>query len=290
MAGTVRQLYPQARETSLRGLYLAHGLHQLGLPGRPFVYGDFVTSLDGRIALRDPISGDSRLAPELTSQSDLRLLLELHAQADCLVTNSGYLRAIAEKRLDDILQVGTVPGHQDLAGWRQAHGLPPQPAICVASASLNFPIPDSVRKHQQQIFIATARHTDAARLSQLERQSSGVITAGDGSLVQGRPLVEALAQKGFRSVFLLAGPLMLDTMLRDGMLSRLYVTLTHRLVGGESFRSMIEGPPLQAAGRLKLTALYLESESSNGDGQFFAQFEPGKETPGTGRRHAQAET
>jgi riboflavin biosynthesis pyrimidine reductase len=289
VAGTVRQLYPQAREASLRGLYLAHGLHQLGLPGRPFVYGDFVTSLDGRIALRDPLSGESRLPSELTSQSDLRLLLELHAQADCLVTNSGYLRAIAEKRLDDILQVGTVPGHQDLASWRVAQGLRPQPAICVASASLNFPIPDSVRKHQQQVFIATGRQADAARRSQLERESSGVFTAGEGSTVQGRPLVEALAQKGFQSVFLLAGPLVLETMLRDGMLSRLYVTLAHRLVGGESFRSMIEGPPLQAAGRLKLTALYLDSESSNGVGQFFAQFELGEQEPATGRRHAQAE-
>ena len=67
---------------------------------------------------------------------------------------------------------------------------------------------------------------------------------------------------------------MLETMMRDGVLSRLYVTLAHRLLGGESFRSMIEGPPLQAAGRLKLTTLYLESESSNGTGQFFAQFEP----------------
>jgi hypothetical protein len=37
---------------------------------------------------------------------------------------------------------------------------------------------------------------------------------------------------------------------------------------------MIEGPELQAAGRLKLAALYLDSESSNGTGQFFAQFEP----------------
>ena len=31
---------------------------------------------------------------------------------------------------------------------------------------------------------------------------------------------------------------------------------------------------MQAAGRLKLDALYLESASSNGTGQFFAQFEP----------------
>jgi riboflavin biosynthesis pyrimidine reductase len=274
VAATLLQLYPQTGETSLRGLYLAQGLYQLGLPGHPFVYGDFVTSLDGRIALRDPASGNSRLPEELTSQSDLRLLLELTAQADCLVTNGAYLRAIAERRLDDILQVGTVPGHLDLATWRQEHGLRPQPAICVASSSLDFPLPDSVRQYQQQVFVATGRQTDAAKRSRLEREGCMVFIAGEGAYAEGGPMVQALAQRGFRSAFLLAGPQILGTMLRDAVLSRLYVTLTHRLLGGQSYLSMIEGPALQAAGRLKLTALYLDSESSNGAGQFFAQFEP----------------
>jgi riboflavin biosynthesis pyrimidine reductase len=274
VAPNLLQLYPQVRESSLRGLYLAHRLHALGIPGLPFVYGDFVTSLDGRIALRDAASGESRLPEALTSDSDLRLLLELQAQADCLVTHGGYLRAIAQKRLGDILQVGAIPGHEDLAAWRQANGLPPQPAICVASASLDFPFPDSVGRYGQQVFVATAGQADAGRRRQLERVGYEVVIAGAGSHVEGRPLVAALAAKGFRSAFLLAGPRMLETMLRDEVLSRLYVTLTHQLLGGESFRAMIEGAELQAAGRLKLAALYLESESSNGTGQFFAQFEP----------------
>jgi len=58
------------------------------------------------------------------------------------------------------------------------------------------------------------------------------------------------------------------------VLSRLYVTVTHRLLGGESFHSMIEGAQLQAAGRLNWPLCYLDSASSNGTGQFFAQFEP----------------
>ena len=274
MASDLLQLYPDVGQTSLRGLYLAHRLHTLGRPGLPFAYANFVTSLDGRIALRDAASGESRLPQALTSYSDLRLLLELQAQADCLVTHGGYLRAIGQKRLDDILQVGSVPGHDDLAQWRQVNGLRPQPAICIASASLDFPVPDSVGRHGQQVFIATGSLTDPARRRRLEREGYEVVTAGAGSYVEGRPLVDALAQKGFRSAFLLAGPRMLETMLRDAVLSRLYITLPHRLLGGESFRSMIEGPELQAAGRLKLAALYLDSESSNGTGQFFAQFEP----------------
>jgi len=133
---------------------------------------------------------------------------------------------------------------------------------------LDFTLPDSTGRYQQQVFIATGSQSDAARRRQLEREGREVVIAGAGAYVEGRPLVDALAQKGFRSAFLLAGPRMLETMLRDAVLSRLYVTVTHRLLGGESFHSMIEGAQLQAAGRLKLATLYLDSASSNGTGQF----------------------
>jgi riboflavin biosynthesis pyrimidine reductase len=274
MAATLRQLYPDSGEHSLHGLYLDHRLHELGRPGLPFVYGNFVSSWDGRIALRDAGSGESRLPEALTSDSDFRLLLELHAQADCLITHGGYMRAIAQRRLDDLLQVGKIKGHEDLAAWRAAQGLAPQPAICIASGSLDFPFPESVRRHGQPVFIATGRSADAARVRRWDREGYEVVIVGEESAVEGRPLVHALAQRGYRNAFLLAGPRMLETMLRDGVLSRLYLTLVHRLLGGEHFHSLIEGPELHAAGRLKLAALYLDSSSPDGIGQFFAQFEP----------------
>jgi riboflavin biosynthesis pyrimidine reductase len=274
MAGTIRELYPNSREHPLRELYLAHRLHELGLPDLPFVYGNFVSSWDGRIALRDARSGESRLPEALMSGSDFRLLLELHAQADCLITHGGYMRAIAQGRLDDLLQVGTIKGHADLAAWREANGLAPQPAICIASGSLDFPVPQSVKRHGQQVFVATGRSADAARVRRQEREGYEVVIAGEGPAVEGRPLVDALAQRGYRSAFLLSGPRMLETMLRDRVLSRLYLTLVHRLLGGEHFHSLIEGPAMHAAGRLKLAALYLDSTSPTDTGQFFAQFEP----------------
>lgn len=275
MAGHLLQLYPDfAPERPVKGLYLGHRLHELGGTGRPFVYGNFVSSLDGRIALRPPGGGPGFLPQELVSASDLRLLLELHAQADCLITNGAYLRAVAEGRLDDILQVGTISGHEDLADWREAQGLSRQPAICIASASLEFPFPDSVRGHGQRAFVATGTAADGARVRRLESEGHEVVVAGSGRNVEGRALVEALARRGLKSAFLLAGPMMLETMLRGGALSRLYVTITHQLLGGEAFHSLIDGPEMGAAGRLKLRSLYLDRSSPDGAGQFFAQFEP----------------
>ena len=183
------------------------------------------------------------------------------------------MRAIARGRLDDLLQVDTIKGHEDLAAWREANGLAPQPAICIASGSLDFPVPQSAKRHGQRVFVATGRSADAARVRRLEREATKSSSPARGA-VEGRPLVNALAQRGYRSAFLLSGPRMLETTLRDGVLSRLYLTLVHRLLGGEHFHSLIEGLEMHAAGRLKLAALYPNSTSRNDTGQFFAQFAP----------------
>ena len=52
-AGPVTRLVPQPAATvPLRGLYLEHDLQRLAeAAGRPYVVANFVTSLDGRIAV-----------------------------------------------------------------------------------------------------------------------------------------------------------------------------------------------------------------------------------------------
>ena len=72
---------------------------------------------------------------------------------------------------------------------------------------------------------------------------------------------------------------LIETMLRDGMLSRLYLTLAHCLAGGEGFHTMIAGPELGPAGRLRLAALYQET-ADDGRGQWFAQFETERRSTG----------
>ncbi|MGH8128268.1 MAG: riboflavin biosynthesis protein RibD, partial [Gammaproteobacteria bacterium] len=152
MTNPIFQLYPsQVEARPLQGTYLEHRLHELGSAETPFVYGNFVSSLDGRIALVDPAGGGGYLPDELVNPDDFRLFLELEAQADCLITHGGYLRSIAAGRLDDILQVGTTNATCDLATWRCAQGLSGQPAVVVASASLNFPMPESVKRHRQKV-------------------------------------------------------------------------------------------------------------------------------------------
>jgi riboflavin biosynthesis pyrimidine reductase len=267
MTAEVLPLYPTHNTARpVKGLYLAHRLHELGSAESPLVCASFVSSLDGRIAVRDAAGADANVLEGLTSPNDFRLFLELEAQADCLITHGGYMRALAQGRLGNVLQI-TAP---DLAEWRKQNGLPQQPAIVIASGSLDFPIHESIAEHGQPLYIATGRAADPGRIRALRERGLHVILAGEGTTVQGAPLVSALGLLGYRCQYLLAGPLMLETMLRDRQLARLYLTMRHRLLGGKHFHTMIEGPSLSELGELALRSLHYDA----GEGQWFAQFEP----------------
>lgn len=269
----VERLYPPPSQVvALRGLYLSLGLYRLGRAGAPFVFANFLSSLDGRIALEDSASRQPYLPQDLTSPNDFRLFLELHAQADCLITHGGYLRALAEGRLGNILQVGLHPAGSELADWRQAQGLARQPDVLVASGSLAFPDPRPYLAPGQKVLIATGDAAEPERVESWYRAGHEVIIGGRGRKVEGAPLVRALARRGYVSLYLIAGPDMLETMLRDSQLHRLFLTYSHLLMGGETFRTKIQGPPLEGKGRLRLRSLYYDAGNAV-CGQFFAQFD-----------------
>lgn len=273
MSKTVFRLFPPPyEEVPLRGLYLNLGLHRRGSTTSPLVYANFLTSLDGRIALEDP-EGRTYLPRTLTTPDDFRLFLELEAQADCLITHGGYLRALAERRLGNILQVGLDERHRDLAAWRVSNGLAPQPAIVIASAGLNFPMPESIAAHRQPCYIATGKLADPKRIAHWQRQGFEVLIAGEGRMVEAIPLVQRLGLKGYRSIYLIAGPHMLDTVVRQGRLGLLFQTITHQLLGGEAIRTLLPGPEMGVFGHLKLLSLYYDTATPLGTGQWFAQFQ-----------------
>jgi riboflavin biosynthesis pyrimidine reductase len=267
------KLFPPPQDACLlKGLYLAHEVYKLGTARRPFVYANFVASLDGRIALVNP-KGGSYVPGSLTSANDFRLFQELQAQADCLITHGGYLRSLGAGKLDDVLQVGLRAGCADIARWRKAHGFRSQPAVVVASRSLDFPMPKSVHAHRQQVYIATTAKADPGRVRKWERRGYPVMVAGRNHFVEGALLAKNLARLGYRSIYLVAGPRMLEAMLRDHMLARLYITLTHQILGGEAFHTLFPGSELGRAGQLKMKSLYYDHTSPEGAGQWFAQFD-----------------
>jgi riboflavin biosynthesis pyrimidine reductase len=190
-----------------------------------------------------------------------------------MVTHGGYLRALAARKFEDILQVGVAEQALDLGRWRAAHGLARQPAIAIVSRTLDFPIPASLERHEQPVHIVTADGAPAERVAFWRDHGYEVVFAGPGASVEGAPMIRTLGARGYARVYLLAGPQMLETVLRDGSLSRLYLTLTHQVIGGERFQTLTAGPRLGSAGRLRLHTLYYDAAAPKGTGQWFGSFD-----------------
>ena len=271
----VLRLFPlPVRERPLSGLYLEESLPAPDSAGTtPFLYANFITSLDGRIAVTG-VDGVSRLPGGLTNPRDWRLFQELQAHADCLVTHGGYLRALAAGTLGNILQVGIASGSEDIRAWRVRRGMHAPPAVAVVSVSLDWSLPDSLLAHDQAVHVLTTAAAPRDRIAALRAVGCEVVVTGTGSRVHGRKVATILKERGYRRLYLQTGPGMLETALRDRVLSRLYVSLRHRVVGGERFDTMLRGGSLGAAGALCLRSLYLDQSAGAGSDQFFASFEP----------------
>jgi len=100
-------------------------------------------------------------------------------------------------------------------------------------------------------------------------------TLGDGTRVEGRRLIEALARESHRNVALIGGGEMLHALLLDRALDRLYLTLACRMVGGASFDTLLTGAALERAAGFQLEALHYDAGTPEGPGveQLFAIFD-----------------
>ena len=264
------QLYPTpAREIALSGLYLNHDLRgQHEALGRPFVYTNYVTSIDGRIAIPRP-TGQGMMVPQATSNDrDWRLFQELAVQADCIISSGRYLRDYVEGKAQEILRVYDEPRFADLGRWRAARGLSRYPDLAVVSGSLDFPIPSFLKQEGRQVVVITHGAANRERVARLEDAGARVVVAGE-SEVRGRTAIAALGELGYRTIYMATGPRVHHLLLADDALDRLYTTVAHRLLGGQPFSSLVEGDVLQPAIGLRLHQLYFDPHALDGLGQQF---------------------
>jgi riboflavin biosynthesis pyrimidine reductase len=274
MNDNVLRLYPlPAKEKSLSGLYLSHDLRQYGqAKGSTFVYTNYVTSLDGRIAIPHPTRPGLMVPKAIANPRDWRLFQELAVQADVLITSGRYLRDYADGRAQEILRVYDDPQFADLKEWRLERGLSPQPDWALISGSLKFSIPEGLIRGGRSLLIFTTSQADPERIKALENQAGKVIVAGDTS-VDGKLLIDNLAELGYHSVYNTTGPKVLHLLLEAGALDRIYLTYANRILGGKPFASIVDGDLFEPAIDFQLEALYHDPHALEGLGQLLASYD-----------------
>jgi riboflavin biosynthesis pyrimidine reductase len=268
-------LYPQGRHSPVeaKGLYLRHRLNRCGASERPCVYSNYVVSLDGRIAIGMPGTCRTGIPETITSDVDWRLYQELAAQADVLLTSGRYLRELAEGKAQDTFPVGT--DFPDLQEWRKKQGLTPQPHVVVLTRSLELPLAELLPRLEHGVTVATGIKADKRKLAAVAETGVPVLLAGDDDEVDGCRLIEELGDKGFRSIYSIAGPGLLDTLLRAGKVDRLYLTQVHTLLGGQCYDTLLESRALEPAARFELEELYFDRGDEDRQGQMFGVYRKG---------------
>jgi riboflavin biosynthesis pyrimidine reductase len=189
-AGTAREWLAEVRP------------HERAGDDRPFVFANFVSTLDGRAA----IAGSTK---QLGTPADLEMLLELRCLADAVLVGPGTIRAEGYGRL---------VRSEERRAYREAHGLAPDPLLLTVSRGGDAPPADDV--------------------------------------LPGDALAEALAglrRRGVRSLLCEGGPRLFGSLVADGLVDELFLTLAPLLTGEDGAPRVIEGGdlPEHARGELR---------------------------------------
>lgn len=264
-AAALRLFPPASGVHPLSGLYLAQCIRAAA---RPFVYTNFIISLDGCISQYDPRTGLNDVPAAISNPHDLLLFSELAAQADVLVTTSRHLRAIAHGRQDSLVIIPPA-----LAAWRREQGLSPQPLIAVVGEKLDLAIHRLDEALRSRLLVVTTKKANQEQIRATTKAQIPILLAGEGPRLAGNDLIKALHEYGLSYIYSIAGPGVFQALLDDQVLHRLYLTITPILLGGETNQGLLRGPALQPPQGFKMRELYFDQQLPAPTGQFFAVFD-----------------
>lgn len=243
---SLRRLHPGsgtdevAATEALAGL----GLGARAPAGRPYVVANMVSTVDGHatIAGRSGSVGDA---------VDRELFHRLRTQVDAVLAGTRTL---------GIEGYGRIVREPDLRAAREREGLAADPLACVISRSGAIPwdIP-LFAAAEQTVAVYTA--AGAAPIPAGVAATVHLVRLADEELEPGRVLARLRTDHGVRSVLCEGGPSLLASLLADGVLDELFLSLSPKLAGGLDGLRIVQGPALDPPAELELLAA-LESDGS----------------------------
>lgn len=197
----------------------------LACPRRPHVVLNMVATADGRATIA------GRAGP-IGEEADRQLFHQLRAAADAVLVGA---RTVSVERY------GRLVDNPALRELRRRRGLAPDPLACIVSGRLELdPQLPLLQDEESHVVIATG-----ASASLPATRARVEYLRGESSLVQLPSVLETLRRDyGVRSLLCEGGPGLNSSLLREGLVDELFLTLAGKLAGGPHPLTIVSGLPL----------------------------------------------
>ena len=254
----INKIYPQSKKAGCKAntVYLTPVISKINKIYKPLYYANFLKSLDGRIATYDKKNRRLLTPNSIKNKVDFSLFCQLHAQADCLVTNTHYINGLNKGYYGDILSLND----KYLEKWRKKNKINQQ-KIIILSNSLDFPINKKLEKYKERIVILTTSK-NIKKLSHLEENGYEIIKYS-GKNISENQLHKYVVRNKFKSVYFIAGPTIVEQMISKNLIDKLYLSTSVSMVGTENYDLVIRGNFLKKSIKLELIEMYMYTEMKN---------------------------
>ena len=220
-----RQLIPQPATVETAELLAALDLRDRSGDERPYTIANFISSADGRAAFHGH-SGP------LGDEADREFFHGLRQLAEAVFAGTGTLRAERYRRL---------VRDPDRRRRRVEAGLSPEPLMCVVTRTGDVPVEIPMFSEAEArivVFSPDDRDfSDAAADVRLVRLDPGEMTL---TTVMRRLRIDY----GIRLLLCEGGPTVFSSLLTDGLVDELFLTLAPKLVGGGASPAISTGMEL----------------------------------------------
>lgn len=244
----MRQLHPEVRDdVDPAEVYTDPRRHEPR--ERPYVFVNMVASVDGATVVEG-------VTEQLGSPGDRLIFFFLRSLADGILVGAETVRA--EGYGPPVIREAFRPA-------RSERGQSPMPRIAVVSRSLELdwgsPLFTDARSRP---FVLAPANADPAGLAQAA-EAADVITAGEPQLDLAAALRE-LASHGVHALLCEGGPTLNATLLAQGLIDELCLTIAPSLVGMGGGKRIIGGAPIPTMVGLELAHVLEE------DGNLFLRY------------------
>lgn len=229
----------------------------LGFEG-PRVYANFVSSIDGVVALPSVDASPSVISRK--SEGDRFVMGLLRASADVVLVGAGTLRAEPEHRwTPEFIYPEASDDFRDL---RRELELSPEPRLAVVTSSGDL---DSESPALERAMVLTTRG-GAQRLARGGASPAEVLEVGDDEYLDLRKVIRALRSRGMKMILSEGGPTVIGQLLDLCSLDELFLTISPIVIGRTRWEvrpGLVDGVDLMHKGGPTLEVLSVHRHDSH---------------------------